>query len=89
MLARFLADALPLWSLNLLADALPSLLLDARSLDGCFATWPGLLCRKPLCYCLLQAQLLSRVLRAVALSLMYLLLFLCLFQVTYYYISGL
>jgi hypothetical protein len=33
-----LADVLPPWSLGLLADALPSLLLDARSTGGCFAT---------------------------------------------------
>jgi hypothetical protein len=33
-----LADALPLWSLSLLADALPPLLLNAGSLGGCFAT---------------------------------------------------
>jgi hypothetical protein len=38
VLARFLADALPPWSLGSLADALPPLLLLARSLGGCFAT---------------------------------------------------
>jgi hypothetical protein len=31
VLTHFLADALPLWSLGSLADALPPLLLDARS----------------------------------------------------------
>jgi hypothetical protein len=38
VLARFLADALPPWSLDSLADALLPLLLLARSLGGCFAT---------------------------------------------------
>jgi hypothetical protein len=38
VLARFLADALPPWSLGSLTNALLLLLLVARSLGGCFAT---------------------------------------------------
>jgi hypothetical protein len=59
VLARFLADTLPPWSLSSLADALPPLLLDARSPSGYFATaaWSFAKGTIALLLFLLQAQL--------------------------------
>jgi hypothetical protein len=47
-LGRFLADALPPWSLSSLADALPPLLLDILSLVDALPPRLDLLRRKPL-----------------------------------------
>jgi hypothetical protein len=53
-----LADALPPWSLSSLADALPPLLLDDRSMGGCFATAAWSLAQETFALVfLLQAQL--------------------------------
>jgi hypothetical protein len=57
VLARFLADALLPWSLGSLADALPPLLPNARSLGGCFATAAWSFAYGTIVWFLLQTQL--------------------------------